>query len=130
MENIIKKAIEGGAFGDAERIAKFNWHLGTGNDSDLLFFDNGESGVKISLHKQFMIADFWQALGKSCGWGIEIDGFKGDVHVNHHINNGKCTEMCVVPSKQIALRFHEENLTNGWNSAVNFLESMVNSPNE
>lgn len=62
-----------------------------------------------------MVCDplFWQALGKSAGWdkGIEtcID------------------ESCPEHStwKQNALRFHEINLTEGWDSAIKYLSEIL-----
>lgn len=123
METIIKKAIEGGAFGNFEKIKDFSWHIGTGNECDLIFFDNGIDGIKMSLHKQFMRAEFWQSLGKSCGWekivGEDIKLYKqsfADILEHRILSSGWIV---------YALRFHEINLTEGWESAVKWLSNLI-----
>src|SRR5690348_10871410 len=68
LEEAIKKAIEGGVFGNFEKIKNFNWFIGEGDDADLIFFDNGSAGIKVSLHKTFLRPEFWQALGEAEGW--------------------------------------------------------------
>ena len=109
MENIIKKAIEGGY-----------------EHSEFLKQIYGETYYDHATFMNYtMDAYFWQSLSKSCGWGVQIGDYKGDVHVNHDFNNGKCTELCQVPSVKNAMNFHGINLTEGWNKAVEYLEQIT-----
>jgi hypothetical protein len=119
MEDIIKKAIEGGYDWWKSRYPELN-HTKEEMTEFLLHDYEKPSFADIVCDPLF-----WQALGKVCGWGIEIQGEKGDVHVNHEYNNGKCTELCVVPSVDFALHFHKLNLTEGWQAAVAWLASLV-----
>lgn len=115
METIIKKAIEGGY--ETKSII-------VGAKSNDGFIDEE---VKFPQLKEQIVCDplFWQALGKSCGWGVKIGESTGDVHVNHEHNNGECTDMCVVPSVINALNFHRINLTQGWSEAVEYLKELT-----
>ena len=117
MENILKKAVTGGWNG---KPAFNGIAVNTKNIQAQLFLHG--NFVKV----WFCDPLFWQALSKACGWGIQIGDYKGDVHVNHQHNNGKCTEMCVVPSVKNALYFHEINLTEGFEKAVEYLENLIN----
>lgn len=93
MENIIKKAIDGGYANDRPEYAR--QHLITGFEGDF----------------RFMVIDplFWQSLGKACGWGIDRESY-----------------MQFIPQwRDYALRFHEINLTEGWDKAVEYLNSLI-----
>lgn len=59
---------------------------------------------------------FWQALGKSMGWGESLE----------------CA-LCEIPTqgwsaqwRKKALQFHAVNLSLGWEKAVEYLESITN----
>lgn len=121
MEEIIKKAIEGGAFGNFEKVKSFNWYIGTGNEADLIFFDNGNVGIKISLHKSLMRADFWQALSKACGWE---DGLGYDIKYCYDDEEIESPHSMHIWEFN-ALRFHEINLTEGWDEAIVYLEELT-----
>lgn len=69
--------------------------------------------------------EFWQTVAKLCDFGIKIGDYKGDIHVNHHSNGGKCTELCVVSSVKLALRFHELNLLYGKEEAMAYLVDIL-----
>lgn len=77
MEKCIKLAIENGVFGNPEVMKNMNWHRGKGNEEDLIFFDNGNTGVMVSLHKTLLRPEFWQALGKGLGWEGSITYIDG-----------------------------------------------------
>lgn len=52
---------------------------------------------------------FWQSLGKACGWCIERESY-----------------MQFIPQwRDYALRFHEINLTEGWDAAVKWLNDLI-----
>lgn len=96
METIIKKAIEG-EWKPKEFIK--NYVINIGNKC-------------IILDSPFDDPLFWQALGKACGW------------------EGKDTVIeyspWVIPMWQYnALRFHEINLTQGWDAAVEWLTNLI-----
>lgn len=56
---------------------------------------------------------FWQALGKACGWGNKRTYNQADqLEVESYW-------------KMYALRFHEINLTEGWDKAVEYLENLI-----
>lgn len=90
MENIVRKAIEGG------------WNDGFGGGySEYGFW-------------QVIVCDplFWQALGKAC------------VHKGEEINNH--TDWSHKDAwKHYALRFHEINLTESWEKAIEYLETLI-----
>ena len=64
-----------------------------------------------------MSSEAWQALGKSCGWNWTDEALKdpigeampefNSIHIYH------------------ALKFHEINLTQGWDKAVEWLEGLI-----
>lgn len=147
MENIIKKAIEGG-----------------------YVFNKSEIGVSISTRN---VCDplFWQALGKACGWvewtmklsdvvhDWEVEFYKPDTAKTPVYVSKKCyanKELDVISVeyeyqyqevkendwtmgsvvskhggirkpkwKEVALCFHEINLTQGWDSSVKWLDELV-----
>lgn len=134
MEKIIKRAIEGGY--NIPHHSELNGTMTYTKEHLCVMYlyklqrSSGSSTWEeardfYKYEKLILDPRFWQALGKACGWGIQIKEYKGDVHVNHHFNGGKCTEMCVVPSTKVALRFQEINLTEGWDKAVEYLEDLI-----
>lgn len=98
MQEIIKKAIEGG------------WKPGYKNSSK-------EEHLYFVIHdyeaptEQEIVCDpiFWQSLGKACGW-----------EEAHKENNFSKAEW-VYQGRM----FHEINLTEGWNRAVEYLNELI-----
>lgn len=109
MENIIKKAIEGGYNGVSHQNQKGRW---TG--ARVLSLDDMAWVVLDPL--------FWQALGKACGWNDE-NKFRMMGGVAHKINmeTGKYIPIWIYH----AIKFHEINLTQGWDKAVEYLEDLI-----
>lgn len=60
----------------------------------------------------FMDSSFWQALGKACGWDWGYCKDEDSEYNNH------CT-------KCIHRRFHEINLTEGFDKAVDYLKKLL-----
>lgn len=58
---------------------------------------------------------FWRALGKACGWERKAHECKCDSRED------------IWEDEEItyALRFHEINLTEGWDTAVKYLEDLI-----
>lgn len=121
MENIIKKAIEGGY--DKKYIPVIG-----------IDFPRHHTTVTTIL----MDRDFWQALGKACGWGCNCDnghvfvGYGGEDNTDpiwdgcqNCVSGGVYTHQN--DWKENALRFHEINLTQSWDEAVKWLESITNN---
>lgn len=100
MNKIIKKAIQG-AYTDTR-----NKYIVT---VDGMFISYSNSIVLDPL--------FWQALGKACGWNMNPKSIRfGDSNresLGEHID--------------YALRFHETNLTEGWDKAVKYLSDLTTS---
>lgn len=105
MEKIIKRAIEGGYTG----LANPEYYAMT-----------------------VVEPSFWQALGKACGWqthgshetrGNNLRCFRCGARWDE---KGDCPKNEVRGWKIIALRFHEINLTEGWEKAVEYLISLIN----
>jgi len=69
------------------------------------------SDYNLSQIPQIIVCDplFWHSLSKACGWETQFDEDKG---FNHQWLN-------------IAKHFHEINLTQGWNQAVEYLQSII-----
>lgn len=62
---------------------------------------------------------FFQALGKACGWGnMEVSFGNWDEPI-------KMSTESVIGWKHIALKFHEINLTEGWDKAVEYLSTLI-----
>lgn len=117
MEEVIKKAIEGGWTN-----FKPNFLLGEAE-----FID----GV---MKRNVFILDplFWQALGKACGW-YRKEKYCPNCKTKKvfRICPGCQTyqyEMIITAElwKNKALRFHEINLTEGFDKAVEYLINLVN----
>lgn len=126
METVINKAIEGGY--DKRYIPTIG-----------IDFPRHHTTVTTIL----MDRDFWQALGKACGWYEYCDnpdhGFidaMGGVQ-SSDIGRLGCPgcghdDERIVPSSRkrpikYALQFHEINLTQGFDKAVQWLEELVTS---
>lgn len=83
-----------------------------------------EGGYKVSnTHIVMFRGDtmnplFWQALGKSCGWREPVTA-NGVGAVKGMQNKNISWETAH------ALRFHEINLTEGWQSAVEYLQEVT-----
>lgn len=101
METIIKKAIEGG----------WKRHYNMPTHPDIFLADVGNYEYQIVLDPLF-----WQSLGKACGWKIETkgSGFGDNVDVWEKYE-----------WLTYAKEFHEINLTEGWEKAVEYLESIT-----
>lgn len=99
MENIIKKAEEG------EYIV------------DISSYD--------SIYQTFMTRQFWQALGKACGWE--------ENHFSVIIFAERLEEYWIDETYQNnlpewlkkSIEFHEINLTQGFDKAVKWLEELI-----
>lgn len=110
METIIKKAINGGWKENLQLI------LNARNFSERQAY--------------FMRADFWQALGKSCGWSKKENNPTWLCPICMASLDEKAVQ---IDEKSLgietwrfnALRFHEINLTEGWDKAVKYLEDLT-----
>ena len=144
METIIKKSIEGGyraiihcdkevEFGGANagRFEKNGLETMHG-DSIWTFKHNGSS---FSQQHSITVLDplFWQALGKACGWGEEMYANEEEKKVLKDMTTPfNADSVFIQPSKSIisgplyyALKFHEINLTQGWDKAVEWLSDLI-----
>jgi hypothetical protein len=131
MEKIIRKAIEGG------------WKLPNIEDESEV-----EIGIRYYIknpHKIFMDPLFWQALGKTCGWGKEMvlidePGRPKEWCFYYHCSvcgeiivdeEDGCENMCSTdnPPEESwlynAKQFHEINLMGSFNKAVDWLENEI-----
>jgi hypothetical protein len=97
METIIKCAIKGG-YTRHEHHLQNSW--GTDTYCPMLFCD----------------PSFWQAIGKACGWT------KNDMDTHVSVFDCEYTSDCALCN---SVRFHEINLTEGWDSAVSWLEKLI-----
>lgn len=99
MEEIIKKAIDGGYL----NIENGSWEF---KDEGLRTFRPKDDAFISYRSKYELILDprFWQALGKAMGWTEteRIKVWKFNAH-----------------------EFHDINLTEGWDKAVEFLSSQL-----
>lgn len=97
MQEIIKKAIEGG----------YKPH-------DVQPWLNQETVLDLS---------FWQSLGKACGWHFcRFHSFMGkdsEAETCHDCTHDEWFKR--------ALQFHEINLTEGWDKAVQWLNDLINN---
>lgn len=113
MDKIVSKATEGGY----ELPHYFNW-------KDIEFNHRGIVS-QILLEKSF-----WKALGKSCGWNC------GRVYHGKSCDEMRSCSGCgkgygtkslgTEKWKTVALTFHEINLTEGWEKAVEYLQQITN----
>ncbi len=105
MENIIKKAIEGGYYGERADMPISH------TDGDCSLRLHGADYV--SMYEMICDPLFWQALGKACGWK-ELD------------HCPLCLQKSVTSGWGYhALHFHEINLTEGWEKAVEYLQEII-----
>lgn len=102
METIIKKAIEGGYDKYFKRYDE---------EADYTLQGAGEILVKRAVLDPL----FWQALGKVCGW---------EGHSPADVTSGECEYMGDWIGNGIT--FHEINLTEGWEKAVEYLQQITN----
>lgn len=109
MEKIIQKSIEGGWTN-----FKPNFLLGEAD-----FIDG------VMKRNQFVLDPlFWQALGKACGWGISCYHYASKFGWEAYRHQAKC-EIGAYSWEANALRFHEINLTEGWDAAVAYLAEIT-----
>lgn len=137
MEQIIKKAIEGGYLvnqGNGELPEKWNIHRG----ETLAWKWYKELPYQyLPIHHVLMSQDFWQALSKACGWSKRVckgcGSPKKQLDGEYHLICPKCNrggESRIDMHLFYALRFHEINLTEGWDKAVEWLYELVISDQE
>lgn len=103
MENIIKKAIEGG------------WkpkHLGRA-----MALLSGHAIIDINFATD---PSFWQSLGKACGWSEKSSIAHGNYDEIENISYEEKLTYVIY-----ALCFHEKNLTEGWDAAVKWLSEII-----
>lgn len=130
MENIIKKAIEGGwTVGEKYRMVdnpkiKGWWYEWDSEDEngDPITLSNPCCYDHIQYQYPLIINPlFWQALGKACGWSSYACSWDSE--------NPICRKWCSTGHRETwvwnAMRFHEINLTQGWNKAVEYLEELI-----
>lgn len=112
MEQVIQKAIEGGY--KYKTSESFGWYIAVTH------------------------ADFWQALGKACGWNPWVmtrNGNKVKTLQEYEYRKAK-QELGVNPVGGAEIHyvptyifygslFHEINLTEGWDKAVEYLNSLI-----
>lgn len=147
MKDIIKKAIEGGYLKSPynNKIREFSikgvW---------ITYFMPSSKGdfpsdSFYSYSETVLDSLFWQALGKVCGWYEEgelvylvtsgMNNTQAMIHVEDNLGVPlRSTALGIVYSpytrgkqgwKTIALRFHEINLTEGWEKAVEYLADLI-----
>lgn len=105
MENIIKKAIEGKyKFNNKEIIYEPVY-------KHIVALSSQDNGDIVSFGLIVLDPLFWQALGKACGWEMEKI-YTGEFS---SFNEPECQ----------AIRFHEINLTQGFDKAVDWLEELI-----
>lgn len=114
MENIIKKAIEGGYNGYPKPFC-----IECGN------YEAPSENTK--SNNMFLDPLFWQALGKACGWkentfyGVVCCVGEGEEYwFGSDTKNEKSDWL------KYSIYFHEINLTEGWDKAVEYLENLIN----
>lgn len=140
METIIKLAIEGGyaiqqpyyarpvLFTSLKHTNEY-YTVFELDDTTVIEDGNGEEKTiplttSHQTSKIFLDPLFWQALGKASGWnsGVGYDGEIKKWYENQVISTQFISqEPCVYE----ALRFHEINLTEGWDKAVAYLLSIT-----
>lgn len=105
MKNIIKKAIEGG------------W-----NDKGTFGWSTTNKQTKLYNYSMIVLDPlFWQALGKACVWTQIYKGCgRKDMAMCLCDYDVKINEW-----EYHALRFHEYNLTQGWDKAIEYLEHLI-----
>lgn len=124
MENIIKKAIEGGWNAmrpEKEATVTFRMFTETEYGNGAVFIettfveDDKDNGRNITLRSEEVFCDplFWQALQKSCEWkDADRCGSCGD-------------EVVDMGWRYHGIHFMEINLSEGFQSAVEWLENII-----
>lgn len=105
MEQIIKKAIEGGW------ICEYDEHVIEMNARKF------SKSTAWKMRCAYFLCDplFWQALGRACVWVKDENRITiGDNYI------GKREEWVLY-----SLTFHEINLTEGWDKAISWLEDLL-----
>lgn len=150
MEDIIKKAIEGGykPLGWFDPYtAESRGFVSDGTEIIAIYGVDGDR-TTVNMLQVVMSPLFWQALGKACGWYKEehlvylipdgIDYTKALIYVEDNLgtplNPADAKRILYLPYNRTgkgtwiknALRFHEINLTSGWDKAVEYLQEITN----
>lgn len=120
MEEIIKKAIEGGwkqdhAYADEKPVFKISV------DGFVSFFLGDTKYPDLSKYDIVCDPLFWQALGKACGWGNGYNYYFGERNAEGNMIGGRLLYI----HQYYALRFHEINLTEGWDKAVEYTSKVT-----
>lgn len=126
MENIIKKAIGVGWEPNYGATTVLNSVLHFCDDGSILATD--ERGKILEIYdKSKIVLDplFFQALGKACVWTEDIEVFAPSNAVKEGFTVGTGIHWQETNWKYKALRFHEINLTQGWDKAVEYLEEII-----
>lgn len=125
MENIIKKAIGGGY---------------CNNNLDILGVGSEMQTLRQIPYEIICDPLFWQALGKACRWEGKVcpkcfthlatdKGHEKHTYEWHCNYCGLCEEEWPIefqnPQIAYALRFHEINLTEGWQKAIAYLQNIT-----
>ena len=110
MNEIINKAVEGGWDDETAKVTNYDKRDGY----------EGMATSMYSTHKALLDPLFWQALSKSCGWRERNYAYILSNTINQYTHDAGAPQW-----KFIALRFHEINLTEGWNSAIEYLYNLL-----
>lgn len=104
METIIKKACKGGYI-----YYNLDSYKTPEKQADFLLTDYD------SPSEYELVCDplFWQSLGKACGWDKD----------NMFYNENGCYKL--ISWRRVSLKFHEINLTEGWDKAVEYLQEIT-----
>jgi len=133
METIIKVAISGGWKPQYEKATELNSVIHFCEDGSILA--TGENGKFLEVYdKSKIVLDhlFWQALGKACGWKDLVCSFCGTeiTRPASSLDDGWCR--CDMKSTKAqngweyqALKFHEINLTESFEKAVEYLLTLI-----
>lgn len=139
MESIIKKAMEGGykyscAPTQFQPIGDGMTCNFTGVNSQWACWNRDDNDSTICVPHSETILDplFWQSLGKACGWEqFGKHSMKGnnlrcsECGEKPHTGTGRCSKNWTGDWQSYALRFHEINLTEGWDKAVDYLLGLI-----
>lgn len=133
MEEIIKKAVEGGyKFPNLiinEMMFKDTWR-------GRFVYGKTNSEIEICLESIVCESIFWQALGKAYGWKTIHSSCGTEMKPRSPFNPKflvcwLCYGDIESGGKEMigwlyhALRFHEINLTEGWSEAVTYLQGVT-----
>lgn len=145
MENIIKKAIEGGYKNEKSQCYRCGlrrrevkgFMLPCENDKGFKYkshlFRRPHNGIGVYILDPL----FWQALGKACGWKKytwETWGNLDVLNLREQTDDEKSNapwSTNTVPAVRrytnvyYAMLFHQINLTEGWDKAVEYLEELT-----